>query len=78
MDLDLPEFSDMMSFFISDSTNGLLTLACIGLAIAILWWLRADMKKQREWREAKEDKMAKLERKIARKKAQAREEKKDL
>ena len=32
------------------------------------------MKKQREWREAKEEKIARLERKIAQKKAQAAKE----
>lgn len=65
---------DLLSFYLSDPRNAALTAASIILAIALLWWLRADMKKQREWREAKEDKMAKLERKIARKKAQALEE----
>ena len=55
-------------------TNSPFPIIAVVLAIAILWWLRADMKKQRKWREAKEDKMAKLERKIARKKAQALEE----
>ena len=37
----------------------------------ISWWLWRDVKKQREWREAKEQNIANLERKIARKKAQA-------
>ena len=57
--------------FTSIFTNLPLTLICLGLAVSILWWLRADMKKQREWREAKEEKIVRLERKIAQKKAQA-------
>jgi len=47
---------------------------CIGLSLAVLWWLRADMKRQREWREAKELKMARLQRRIADKKKRAEEE----
>lgn len=53
--------------------NGPVTVISIGLAISILWWLRADMKRQREWRDAKEQKIARLERKIAQKKAKASE-----
>lgn len=56
--------------FLSASWHGPATLACVGLAFSILWWLRADMKKQREWKEAKEEKIMQLERKISRKRAQ--------
>jgi len=35
--------------------------------------ISADMKRQREWRDAKEQKIARLERKIAQKKAKASE-----
>jgi ABC-type nickel/cobalt efflux system permease component RcnA len=40
-------------------------------SLLILWWLRRDMKKQREWREAKEHKIAQTKRRIANKKKAA-------
>jgi len=40
-------------------------------AVVILWWLLRDMKRQREWREAKELKIAQTKRRIAQKKKQA-------
>lgn len=46
---------------------------CSVLALIILLWLRKDMKRQREWREAKEQKIARLERRIADKKKQAKQ-----
>ena len=48
----------------------LIALSIISFLL-ISWWLWRDMKKQRDWREAKEQKIANLERKIAQKKAQA-------
>lgn len=49
-----------------------LAILSLGLAVAILWWLQADRKKQREWREAKELKIADLQRRIADKKKQVK------
>lgn len=40
------------------------------IGVLILIWLRKDMRKQREWRERKEQKIAKAQAKIARRKAQ--------
>lgn len=51
----------------------LIALSIISFLL-ISWWLWRDMKKQQEWREAKEQKIANLERKIAQKKAKARQE----
>ncbi|MEP6343905.1 MAG: hypothetical protein ABJ275_11380 [Maricaulaceae bacterium] len=48
----------------------LITLSIVSF-LFISWWLWRDVKKQRQWREAKEQKIANLERKIAQKKAQA-------
>lgn len=47
-----------------------IALSILG-AVVILWWLLRDMKRQREWREAKELKIAQTKRRIAQKKRQA-------
>ena len=45
--------------------QNLLIIIVLLSSVAILWWLRRDMKRQREWREAKEQKIARLQRRIA-------------
>ena len=54
-------------------TQNLIIIIVALSSVAILWWLRRDMKRQREWREAKEQKIARLQRRIADKKKQAKQ-----
>ena len=49
-------------------------LICACMASSIFWWLLRDMKRQREWRDAKEQKIARLELKIAQKTADSAED----
>lgn len=52
--------------------NLIIIIVALG-SVLILWWLRWDMKRQRAWREAKEQKIARLQRRIADKKKQSKQ-----
>jgi len=52
--------------------NLIITVVAL-FSLLILWWLWRDMKRQREWREAKEQKIAQTKRRIADKKKQQKQ-----